>query len=217
MSTPDLPQSVLNGGDPWINQAREGSREAIDQLLRVCRDYLLLIANRELNVELHAKVSPSDLVQETLLVGYEKFGDFRGSTQDEFFVWIRRILINRCHDAQRRLGAVKRSIDREVTIHDGAGDRNPSNLFVDSDTSPSQRVVLDEQASIIQEVVESLPEAYRTVLRLRGWECQSFEQIAESTQRSVDATRKLWYRALQQIGEALRTRHDDLGISHKFK
>jgi RNA polymerase sigma-70 factor (ECF subfamily) len=198
--------------DPWIEQARFGSREAVDQLLHVCRDYLLLIANRELDSALRAKVSPSDLVQETLLVGYERFGDFQGKTQDELFKWLRRILINQCHDAERKhLGAQKRTVEKEVPLEVNGTKSGLNGYFLDESESPSNKAVGREESERIEQVIASLPEDYQQVIRLRGWEDQSFEEIGPTMGRSPDAARKLWFRAMQQLGQILRTHHDGVG------
>lgn len=198
--------------DPWIEQARGGSREAVDQLLHVCRDYLLLIANRELDAALCAKVSPSDLVQETLLVGYERFGDFRGTTQDELFKWLRRILVNQCHDAERRyLGARMRTAYAEVSLDVDGKRPDLDGFFLDNGDSPSKVAAGKEEHEQVERIIASLPEDYRWVIRLRAWEDKSFEEIGVAMSRSPDAARKLWFRAMQQVGKALRGTHDGPG------
>ena len=48
--------------DVWITAARNGSSNALGQLLESCRQYLLLVANQELNPNIQAKVGASELV-----------------------------------------------------------------------------------------------------------------------------------------------------------
>ena len=50
-----------------LAEARTGSRQALGQILESCRNYLLLIAGKELTSDLQAKGGASDLVQETFL------------------------------------------------------------------------------------------------------------------------------------------------------
>ena len=57
----------------WLQAARDGSREAMGNLLEACRAYLLLVANRELAADLRAKGGASDLVQDTFLEGHRNF------------------------------------------------------------------------------------------------------------------------------------------------
>lgn len=199
------------GGQEWISKAREGSKEALDRLLFICRDYLLLVANREVGEGLRAKVSPSDLVQETLLLGFEKFKDFRGETSEEFFGWLRAILVNQCRDAQRRhWDAQKRNVANEIPL-DGknADSRGPWNL-ADSAPSPSQRAQGNERAAILEEALATLPVDYQQVLRLRAWEGRQFDDVGAIMGRSSESARKLWARAIESLGEILRTTHAEL-------
>src|ERR1700735_2333236 len=75
-------------------EARQGSEKALGELFESCRNYLLLVANQELDPVLRAKVSPLDLVQETFLRAHHAFDRFTGSTEDELLAWLRRILLN---------------------------------------------------------------------------------------------------------------------------
>src|SRR5262249_35643200 len=82
--------------------ARAGSREALGQALETCRNYLLLIAGRQLDSDLHAKGGASDLVQETFLEAQRDFGRFQGSSEGELQAWLRQILLNNVANFTRR-------------------------------------------------------------------------------------------------------------------
>lgn len=58
-SSPENGARTPNLENP-IEAARQGSPEALGGLLEECRQYLLLVANRELRLEWQAKVGPSD-------------------------------------------------------------------------------------------------------------------------------------------------------------
>ncbi len=64
--------------DALIAAAQGGSSEALGTLLEQCRDYLLLVAGRELGRDLQGKIGASDLVQETFVRAQEVFGSFHG-------------------------------------------------------------------------------------------------------------------------------------------
>src|SRR5262245_20956863 len=82
-----------------VQDAREGSSEALGQLLEGCRQYLLLVANQQLDPGLRDKLGPSDLVQETFLDAQQDFRHFHGHTEPELLAWLRRILLNNLADA----------------------------------------------------------------------------------------------------------------------
>jgi RNA polymerase sigma-70 factor (ECF subfamily) len=179
--------------------ARAGSREAIGQLLESYRGYLLMISRQELGPELRVKGSDSDLVQQTFLEAQRDFARFHGSSAAELQAWLRRLLLNNLMTFTRHYRATdKRALDRERTFRDGSGHRLAEGL-VDGGLSPSGRAVADEQAQALQRAVERLPEDYRRVLELRHQEEHSFEEIAVVMQRSANAVRKLWVRAIEYL------------------
>jgi RNA polymerase sigma-70 factor (ECF subfamily) len=98
-----------------LEEARGGSADALGQVMQVCRQYLLLVANRELEPELQAKGGASDLVQETFLEAQRDFGRFQGSSQAEVLAWLRRILLNNLANFRRRYsGTDKRPSGRST-------------------------------------------------------------------------------------------------------
>ena len=75
-----MDDSSLTELESWILAARQGNREALGRALSSVRDYLLLVANEELDPALHAKGNASDLVQETFLRAQRGVEAFRGRT-----------------------------------------------------------------------------------------------------------------------------------------
>src|SRR5262249_21485567 len=86
----------------WLPAARQGSREALGRLLEACRDYLLLVANKELDPQLQPKGGASDLVQQTFLEAQRDFARFAGNSEEELLAWLRRLLLNNLGDFTRR-------------------------------------------------------------------------------------------------------------------
>ena len=56
-----------------------------------------------------------------------------------------------------------------------------------------------EQTRKLQEALARLPEDYRRVLALRYEEERTFEEIGRLLQRSENAARKLWLRAVERL------------------
>src|SRR4051812_4493263 len=103
--------------EPRLRKTRAESRDSITQLLEPCRDYLLAVANSELDSWLRVKIGASDLVQETFIAAYKKFHDFRGTTEPELLGWLRSILLNNVATSVRSFRFTeKRRIDREVPL-----------------------------------------------------------------------------------------------------
>jgi hypothetical protein len=72
--------------------ARAGDADCLGRLLEIYRNYLHLLASAKLNDRLRSRVSPSDLVQETFLRASRHFGEFCGSSEQEWLGWPRTIL-----------------------------------------------------------------------------------------------------------------------------
>lgn len=198
MSTEGSPTpDPLADAPPWLQLAQRGHVEALGRVLELCRRYLLQIANSELDSRLQAKLGASDVVQETFLEAQRIFHRFQGDSLDELRAWLRAILLNKMADEDRHFrGTAKRSLEKEVALGTpGAGLVDPEFPA----PTPSHVLMQREQALALTEALERLPAHYRQVIIWRQIEDLSFEQIAERLERSVDAVRKLWWRAIQQL------------------
>ncbi len=179
--------------------ARDGSDEACGQLWTLVREYLLTVAQRELPVDLRAKVGGSDLVQETLIDAQRNIGRFEGRTQADLLAWLRRILLNHISDANRQLvGRGQRNRYRELSLDGGSSILRPRLPAADGD-SPSRMAMAEEEARLIEQVLTQLPQDYRRVIRLRSWDLRTFVQIGQQLDCSPDAARKLWLRAIERF------------------
>jgi RNA polymerase sigma-70 factor (subfamily 1) len=171
-------------------------------LLEVCRPHLLALAERELDADLRAKASASDLVQETCLDGFRGFSRFLGGTEGELRAWLCRVLLNNVADLRERYReAGKRQVSREEPIDRGAADRKDA--LADDTPSPSSRVRRREEEERVETALARLSEEHRQVIRLRNREHLPFAEVAKAMNRSEDAVQKLWARAIQKLREAL--------------
>jgi RNA polymerase sigma-70 factor, ECF subfamily len=189
----------------WLASARAGSEEALGQALEACRGYLLAIAQRELDPELQAKGGASDLVQETFLKAHRHFARFHGAAEAELLLWLRRLLLNNLLDFRRHCQTEKRDAGREVKLDAGDPSSRREGELPGTEPTPSNVVMAQEQALALQRTLSRLPEDYRQILVLRYQEELSFEEIAGLMQRSVNAVRKLWARAVERLQEEWET------------
>ena len=195
----------LKDVSPWLDSAREGSPEALGAALEACRTYLLLIANRELDPQLRAKGGASDLVQETFLEAQRDFTAFRGKTESEWRAWLREMLVHNLANFTRRYRDTdKRQVGREVALVTGGSTSQLGCEQLPADTpSPSALAMANERDCALAAALEKLPGDYRRVIVLRYQEARSFEEIAMLMQRSENAVRKLWFRAIERLEHKL--------------
>lgn len=194
----------------WIAAGRSGSAEARGKLFERYRDYLLLVAQRKLASNLQSKVGASDLVQQTFLGAHRAFDGFRGDSEQELLAWLRQILQNHAGQAVRRyLGAAKRDVRLERSLFAGRADGCDSQLAADPET-PSRQLAAAELTHALTAALSRLPLHYRQVIEWRNCERKPFEQIGAMLDRSPEAARKLWVRALEQL-------RVELGITHESR
>jgi RNA polymerase sigma-70 factor (ECF subfamily) len=188
--------------EKWIREALQGNREALGRLLDMCRHYLLLVANQELTPTLQVKVSPSDIVQETMMKAGRNFLRFQGHTHEELLAWLRCILRNNVTNARMHFETGKRQIDREIPLTEAPGEGFQQNLL-DRGESPSGLASAREQNERLEQAMQQLPEHYRQVLRLHTTDGLTFEQTAEKLGSTAEAVRKLWRRAVEELAKRL--------------
>jgi len=186
VSTPDRQTERL------LAEARGGSASAVGRAIEGCRDYLLLIAGRELDTRLRSKVGSSDLVQETLWEAQQHFAHFHGTTREDLLRWVRRILLRNIANATRRyLETGKRDAARERPYGDDPGAANGA--------PPDVLVLADEERAQVLGAIDRLPDDYRRVIQARSFDGLSFEEVGARLGRSAEAARRLWVRALDRL------------------
>ena len=195
------PQEIVGR---YLVDARAGSREALGQVLELCRGYLLRIAGQEIDPKLLAKGGPSDLVQETFMEAQRDFARFHGTHEEELLAWLRQLLLHNVANFTRRYrGTQKREVDREVELRlaDSSADRFGAPA---ADTpSPSAEALANEQAQLVQRAMDRLPEEYRRAIILRNQDRRSFAEIGQTLRCSPDSARRLWSRAIEALQQQL--------------
>lgn len=192
------------GIEKLLQAAQDGCAESRGQLLDLCRKYLLSIANRDLESGLRPKVAASDVVQETLIEAQRDLSDFDGHSEQELLAWLRRILQNNLIDNRRRFFQTdKRQLNREQPLASG------DDHGIAEPTTTSSILARDEDAERMRSAVAVLPDDYRRVIELRNWQLKSFEDIGVELDRSAEAARKLWGRAIAHLQQQMKGDHRD--------
>ncbi len=184
--------------------ALSGDRHARIEMMDTCRNYLLFIANQELDARIHAKCAPSDVVQNVLVKAVEHFDEFQGENQRALLSWLRRILVNEIVDTRRAFfAAEKRDVRREISgEHDPNGEAERLGVM-DPDHTPATRAEMADDVRRLQGALRHLSPDHEAVIRLRNWERLSFAEIGQRLGRSEEAAKKLWARAITRLKAVL--------------
>ena len=137
------------------------------------RSYLLLLARLQLDKRWHARIDPSDLVQQTLLDAHAKWHQL-GTENAELAAWLRKALSNNLADALRNLRRAKRDVSREQSLDAAleASSVRLANWLAADQSSPSQQAVRNEDLLRLADALTSLPELQREAIvlhHLQGW------------------------------------------------
>lgn len=200
-----LREDSANARQALLTCAREGNTEQLGQLLHSYRNYLMILATTQLDGRLRRRVTASDLVQETMLGAVRDFQQFRGNTQNELVVWLRKILLNSLHHAyEKHVRAGCRDIRREVSLDEVSRKLDRSACYLahaiaDGGPSPSQPLRQREQAIAIADQLARLRGDYREVIVLRNLQGLPFEEVADRMDRKCGAVRMLWLRAIEKF------------------
>jgi len=163
------------------------------------RAYLLLIAERHINLRLRGRLAASDIVQQTMLEAHRNRAQFRGQTSGDQAAWLRQILNRNLADAGKHDRADKRDVARE--LGQSAGDL--AEWVATNQSSPSQRAVGEEEAIRLAAALAELPEAQREALVLQHWQGLKLAEIGERLGKSPAAVAGLLKRGLQRLREIL--------------
>ena len=190
--------------DELVAMARQGHDGALNTLFAQCRDYLLLVANQDLDERLQRQYAPSDLVQATLARANERFDQFQGNCHQELLGWFRAILKNEIRGTVRKELFTEKRAAGDVARNGASSWLTGSAMHpVDPQQTPATHAEVGEEAARLRVAMLNLSALHRQVLMLRNWQRQSFVDIAAHMQRSENAVKKLWARALVALEQEL--------------
>ena len=168
-----------------------GNSKAHGDLLERLRPRVVMWCAARMSPALRARVEPDDVAQEVLIGVHRHLPSFDGRGEKAFFGWLFRVAENRIRDLVDYHGALKRQAAPPVSF---------------SQTSPSMMAARTEAAQRIQEALAELPEDYRTVIQLRRIEERPLAEVAELMERTVDASRVMYWRAVKALKRIMRLR-----------
>jgi RNA polymerase sigma-70 factor (ECF subfamily) len=178
-----------------------GARETVD--LERFRAYLILLARLEIAPRLRDKVDLSGVVQQTLPEAHQGLINYPGrpKTEAEITAWLRSILSHNLADVLRKLTTRKRDVRREWSLEqalDQSTSRLEQWLTVDQ-SSPSQRVMRQEEILRMAATLATLPEGQRRAIELHHLQGWPLAEIAAELGTTKAAVAGLLHRGLKNL------------------
>jgi len=182
-----------------IQQAQQGDREAVDQLLRKHQPQAFKTALGFLGNYHDAE----EVMQDAFLCAYQNIGTFRG--ESSFPTWLMAIVQNLCRN-KRRWWARRRKLIAGSLEESTATTKEGERLVLevpDPAATPAQQLIKAEQQQQLQAAIDQLDEFSRTVVILRCYKGMSFEDIAQTVKRPVGTVKSRFHRARLSLEELL--------------
>ena len=168
-------KSTMLSDQALLEMYQQGDREAVSQLLerhaRRVRDYVrMLVKDNDV---------ADDLTQEVLIKVVKVLDEGRYTDKGRFQPWLLRIAHNRVLDYFRAQKQVK-TISESSAGFDILGSKNFA------EPSIEDRLISEQQAEEVRQLIELLPAEQREVVKMRYYEGLSFKEIAEHTGVSIN-------------------------------
>jgi RNA polymerase sigma-70 factor (ECF subfamily) len=141
-----------------------------------------------------------DVLQEAYLLAFRGMENFRG--ESSMSTWLTRIVINEAIGRTRRRSAEIIPLDVETAMDE-------------HNEAPEQALLRSQARRLIEQKIDGLPDAFRTVFFLRALEEMTVEETAACLDIPEATVRTRYFRARGLLREAL-SRELDVALEQAF-
>lgn len=155
-----------------------------------------------------------DVLQDAYLLIYGGIANFRGDAQ--LSTWLTRIVVNeaiaRSRKSSRRAEVIR--FDGEIGQNNGATEVS-MNADVSESESPERSAMRAQTRHLLEQKIDGLPDAFRTVFVLRALQEMTGEEVAACLDIPEATVRTRFFRARSMLREAL-SREIDFAFEEAF-
>ncbi|HET6880281.1 MAG TPA: sigma-70 family RNA polymerase sigma factor [Pirellulales bacterium] len=202
-----MPRSQEPDTEELLARAKTGDERAGIEAIARQRERLKSMLALRMDKRLKARLDPSDVIQESMIVASQRLGEFFRQQNVSFYVWLRSLTFERLIDMQRaHLYAKRRSVSREERSVLSLPDESVAELasrLVDVAGDPRAGMVRDELRTRVRAALDRLSPDEREVLVLRHLEDLSVAETAGALGIKESAVKMRALRALQKLREVL--------------
>ena len=185
-----------------VREALAGNAVSFQLLVERYQDRLFGLARHYTR----SAVEVEDIVQDAFLKAYRRLSSFQ--QQSSFYTWLYRIATNTILDWMKRRG---RSPVQTVEDPETIAPQPSGNTLV----RPDARIEREEIARITREVLDDLPEIFRTVLVMREFEDLSYQEIADVLGISIGTVESRLFRARARFKTKLLHRYPEFSMGDR--
>ncbi len=170
-----------------VRLAQTGDRDAFQKLVKRFQSRLEHQIQSRMRTTPRATVEMEDILQETFIGAFESIKKLKWQGEESFYRWLASIAEHLIWAAARREAKSPLRLEHEVPA---------------KDSSPSKNVRRDERFDRLQNALNNLSDAHRTVIVLARLERLNMQEIARRMGRSPNAVKKLLARALLEMRQS---------------
>jgi len=140
-----------------------------------------------------------DIAQEVFVRAYSALPNFRGDSG--IYTWLYRIAINLSINHLR-----KQKVRKLMDISDYIP-------FLGKDAEQDKGMIHDENVSLIEKAIETLPEKQRAVFIMRYYDEMPYEQISAILGTSVGGLKANFHHAVKKVSAYVKSHHGKLNLA----
>lgn len=182
-----------------VARMKSGDGDAFGDLYRRYHDELLFAVRAHLGPGLRSALQSEDVLQSVAVDAFRALQNFEPRGPGSLRAYLHTMVVNKIRSHADYFGAVKRAGTVPLSPSRAAG-------IPEADASPSYYQA--ERFDRLERALAVLPEEMRQVIVLRKVDGLSSREVAARMERSDDAVRKLYSRAMARlatsVGEAPR-------------
>lgn len=186
----DQPDQDIN----LMLRVRNGDVRAFEALVQRHKTRVFHLAYRFLGNAIEAQ----DAAQEIFVKIYQARQTYEPTAK--FTTWLYTIAKNTCLKSLARAHPTV-SLDEEISIGDDKGQRQAADPNM---RTPSEQMLVREEAAVVQTAIDELPEQQRMAVILSRSDELSYDEIAAVLGCSAKAVKSLLHRARVELKERLK-------------
>jgi len=142
-----------------------------------------------------------DIFQEVMKDALPRLRKLEITSEGGLIHWFSALISNEIRNQVEYFHRDKRAISKEIYLDkSGENDEGPTVHEPRSpDLTPSRKLIISEEMRLTEEAIDQLPSEYQEVIRQRNIEGLDYNEIGQLMNRSAEAARKLYNRAVDRL------------------
>jgi len=203
-----MPDTSISDETELTARMREGNKDALATVFSDYRERLRRIIQFRIDYRIAARVSDSDILQETYIAAAKRLAHFSKQTEMSAFLWLRLLAKQQLVDIHRQhLKAEKRDARKEMGLRPQAASAQTSMALAvqlaGSITAASEVVARAETIALLESSLNEMDEIDREVIALRHFEELTNIETASVLNLQPSAASKRYLRAMSRLSQLM--------------